>query len=60
MSLLVLERRTLKHHHNECYSQISKLEMFRNVLQVLSKYKKKACSSIVYANKFYNICSGII
>ena len=32
----IFERRLLKHLHNEFYSQIRKIDMFQNIVQVLS------------------------
>ena len=37
-SLIKVKRRSLKHHHNELYSQIPRFEMFRNLFQVLPKW----------------------
>ena len=33
----VVAKRQFKHHHNELYSQITNIETFRNMFQVLSK-----------------------
>ena len=49
LSLLVVKKGPFKHHHNELYFHILRIEVFRNICQVLSKhiFFVKYCSSLV-------------
>ena len=57
----VLSEKYMQTHHNELYSQIPQLEMFRNVFQVLSKgfgltrkqvLKKRVKRCLNYSSRF--------
>ena len=51
-----LKTKALKHHHNELYSQISKIEMLRNDFQVVSKDLKETLV-LTKGSFFFNIAT---